>query len=365
LITLKVARARASRPGAAQPEFALGTTSKPVSGSTRFLRTTWLLSARTSLPLEGNALGIRKIEAAECDWMLLQARKRNVFARHSWENSFYLKRIEELRDATVIEVFGVGTIDTFAPKARVRAELLEKIAFISSTLGLRRKRLHQLLGISGHRRYGFDLTISPGFEYIRSSARFEPRLRGVPIDEVFARRFTRCGFVQLLQRIELGDPFAKRLSQATAWIFESRQDPATNAALIKTAIGLESLLIVNDNESLRGPLSERAAFILGSDYASRKRIAKALRHFYDVRSAIVHGGKKAAALVPVAFLEGADRLLVLTLLSLAANAVIWSTSERLAEWAYDQKWGGPARKVKRPFPQSHLTRALQLMETGA
>jgi hypothetical protein len=334
-----------------------------MAGSTRFLKTTWLLSAQAPLRLEGNTLSIRRIETPECDWMLLQARKRNVFARHSWENSFYLKRIEELRDSTVIEIFGSGVIDAFNPKARVKAELLEKIAFISSTLGLKRKRLHQLLGISGHRRYGFDLTIAPGFEYLRSSARFEPRPRGVPVDEVFTRRFARCGFLQLLQRIEFDDPFAKRLSQATNWVFESRQDPATNAALIKTAIGLESLLIVNDNESLRGPLSERAAFILGSDYTNRKRIAKALRHFYDVRSKIVHGGKKTAALVPVAFLEGADRLLVLILLCLAANAAIWSTGEQLAEWAYNQKWGAPAKKVKRPFPQSHLTRALQLMET--
>lgn len=313
--------------------------------------------------MEGNTLSIRKIEKPECDWMLSQGGKRNVFARHSWENSFYLKRIGELRDATVIEIIGTGTIDSFKAKARAKAELLEKIAFISSTLGLQRRRLHQLLGISGHRRYGFDLTISSGFEYLRSSARFEPRLRGVPINDVFARRFARRGFIQLLQQVEKGDHLAKRLAHAIDWIFESRQDPATNAALIKTAIGLESLLIVNDNESLRGPLSERAAFILGHDYMSRKRIGKALRHFYDVRSAIVHGGKKAAALVPVAFLEGADRLSVLTLLSLAANAAIWPSSERIAEWAYDQKWGAAEKTIKRPFPQSHLTRALQLMET--
>lgn len=294
--------------------------------------------------------------------MIEQARKRNVFARHSWENNFYVQRIGQLREATIVEVFLSGEIDTIVPAARILAESAERVAFISATLGMHRRRLHQLLAISGHRRFGFDLAISSGFRFLRSSARREPAPRGIPIDETFVRRFVRCGFPELIRVVGSNDDIGKRLSHATNWLFESRQEPALHAALVKTAIALESLLIVNDTENLRGPLSERAAFLLADDSATRRRVAKALKHFYDVRSAIVHGGREKATSIPTSLLEGADRLLVLAMLSLAHNVAAWENLEAVAAWVDNHKWGAPAAMIHRPFPQSHLTRAIQLAE---
>jgi hypothetical protein len=123
----------------------------------RFIRTTWLLSATKQLELPANNVFIRRISASESDAFVEQTRKRNVFARHSWENSFYLKRVGQLKDSTVLEVFRPGSLDQVLPVARSLAELVEKVAVISSALGLRRQRTHQLVAISRHRRYGFDL----------------------------------------------------------------------------------------------------------------------------------------------------------------------------------------------------------------
>jgi hypothetical protein len=291
------------------------------------------------------------------------ARKRNVFARHSWENSFYLERIGQLNGATVVEVFVEGNLDDVLPKARRTAEILERLAIVSSTLGLRRPRTHQLLSISAHRRYGFDLAISPGFEYLRSSSRRDAQPRGIPINPSFVRRFTRCGFPSLLAVLETDGELAKRLWQGLVWLFESRLEPSATAAVVKSAIALESLLIANDSESLRGPLSERAAFLLSDSATTRRRISKGVKAFYDLRSAVVHGGRRRSAISPTEVIEGVDRMIVLLMLTLAANSSAWPKFESAVEAVEDLKWGASSAKIARPFPGSHLTRAVQLLES--
>jgi hypothetical protein len=294
------------------------------------------------------------------------ARKRNVFARHSYENSFYLERIGQLGGATVIEVFAAGGLDEVLPKVRRKAELLERIALVSSVFGVRRERTHQLLSINAHRRYGFDLAISPGFEYLRSSARRDADPRGIPITASFVRRFGRCGFPVLFEVLVSDTAIAKRLAQGLTWLFESRIEPSVRAAVVKSAIALESLLIANDSESLRGPLSERAAFILSDVAATRRRIGKAVKSFYDLRSAVVHGGgRRHPQVSPVEALEGIDRVVVLLMLTLAANVKTWATYDAVVEAVEERKWGTPALPLVRPFPGSHLTRAIQLLESAS
>ena len=220
------------------------------------------------------------------------------------------------------------------------------------------------MAISEHRRYGFDLAISPGFRYLRSSERQDAKPRGVPIDDTFVRRFHRCGFASLVRAAEVDTDLGRRLDQGVNWLFESRQETSVHAAVVKTAIALESLLIASDNESLRGPLAERAAFLLADDPGRRRRIAKNVRAFYDLRSSIVHGGRKRPRAVPGAVLEGIDRVVLLLLLTVAANASVWSSFELVVAAVEDRKWGAVVKNAMRPFPGSHLSRALELLEGG-
>lgn len=301
------------------------------------------------------------VSASESAQMAELARKRNVFARHSWENSFYLERIRQLDGATVIEVFVDGSLDDVLPKARRTAEVLERLAVVSSTLGLRRRRIHQLLAISSHRQYGFDLAISPGFEYLRSSSRRQPPSRGVPLTPSFVRRFSRCGFPALLAVLAADGELAKRVWQGVTWLFESRLEPSGNAAVVKSAIALESLLIANDSVSLRGALSERAAFLLSDSPSMRRRISTGVKTFYDLRSAVVHGGRRRPTAAPSEVLEGIDRIVVLLMLTMAANARSWPKFDAVIATLEDLKWGASAAKIARPFPGSHLTRATQLL----
>ena len=288
------------------------------------------------------------------------ARRRNVFARHSWENDFYLERIGLLSGATILEVFASGTIDDILEDAESALEWLERVALVSSTLGVRRKVTHSLLAISVHKRFGFDLAIAEGFQYLRSSSRREPKARGIPVDDTFISRFNRCGFPALVRAGLRASALSPRLRTAVNWLFESRQEPVPQAAVVKSAIAFESLLILNDHENLRGPLSERAAFFLSDDAAVRRQIAKAVKSFYDVRSAIVHGGRKHLPKVSPHQLEGIDRLLALLMITLASNTQAWPNYEAATMWVDEQRWGVSVAPIKRPFPGSYLTRALQL-----
>jgi hypothetical protein len=296
--------------------------------------------------------------------MVEQARRRNVFARHSWENSFYLRRIGQLEEATVIEVLVPGALASALPVAQRRAELVEKVAFISAIFGIQRERMHKLLALSRHRRYGFDIAISPGFRYLRSSQRQETEPRGIRLDDTFVRRFNRCGFASVVSATESGTGIATRLQQGVNWLFESRQETSIHAAVIKTAIALESLLISTENESLRAPLAERAAFLLSDEPARRRRIASVVKSFYDLRSNIVHGGHRRLASVPATALEGIDRIVLLLLLTIAANSAAWASFDRVVAAVEDRRWGVATKSTKRPFPSSHLSRALRLAENA-
>jgi len=294
--------------------------------------------------------------------MIFEARRRNVFSRHSWENSFYIQRISQLAGATVIEVLAPGPLDTIISGAREKAALAERVAFISSALSTKRTRTQQILAITPRRRFTFDLAISANFRYLRSSSRRQPAARGIPVDATFVKRFSRCGFPALLGLASGRSETAVRVKQAIGWLSESRQEPDLRSALVKTSIALENLLVRGDSEGLRGPLSERTAFLLAGDAATRRRLARAVARFYNARSEVVHGRQRKTAMISSSMLEGVDRLVLLLILTMGNNPTLWTSFEDVLSWIDDQKWGATVQRIRRPFPGSHLTRALQLTE---
>ena len=89
----------------------------------RFIRTTWLLSAVTELKLQVVNASIRRISVSESASLAEYTRKRNVFARHAGENSFYFQRAKQLADKTVVEVFYTkASLD----HARTLSEVIER-----------------------------------------------------------------------------------------------------------------------------------------------------------------------------------------------------------------------------------------------
>jgi hypothetical protein len=109
-------------------------------------------------------------------------------------------------------------------------------------------------------------------------------------------------------------------------------------------------------------LAERTAFILADDPARRRRIAKSIKAFYDLRSSIVHGGRRRVSSDPADLLEGTDRIVVLLLLTVAANVGAWTSFDLVIDAVEDRKWGGGSTNLSRPFPASYLSRTLHLLE---
>lgn len=329
-------------------------------GLSRYIQTTWRLSAKSTLKLPDMITSIRLFSEEEAHNLAELARKRNVFARHSRESGFYVQRIRALANRTVIEVFRPGDPDDMSAEAQKVADLTEKLALLSSTLAMPREKLQRLLAISSHRRSEFDITIGRGFYYLRSKSRPEPITQGITIDERFCRRFERCGFPQLALLCVSRRDVANRVVLALDWLFESRQEPVLPAALVKTSIALESLLIFSESEPLARSLSERAAFILSSDAHTRKEVSRIVKRFYGVRSGVVHGSRKKAKKLTPSLVEGIDRLTVLLCLIIASNSDKWDSTNSLRDWCEYERWGTPTSDVRIPFPDSYLRNAVTL-----
>ncbi len=326
----------------------------------RYIETTWMLSASKPLNIPRLRASIRYFSDAESQDLALTARKRNLFARHSWENPFYVRRIESLGDNTVIELFLRGQPDETIPFAEGMADLLEKLAVLSTTLVTNRRVLHHQLAISPHRRPYFDLTIGPRFYYLRSKSKSDPGIRPIVIDEKFLNRFQRCGFQQIAELCASEKEMAFRTRAALTWLFESRMESSLSAAVVKTAIALESLLIFDESEPIGKSLSERIALIVSRDPNMRRQLSSAVKKFYGSRSGIVHGGHRKTKSVMPSLVEGIDRITLLTCLTIAANPIMSDSVKVLSDYCEDQRWGAPDPKIRSPFPATYLSQAVKL-----
>jgi hypothetical protein len=335
---------------------------QPMAGSSRFIRTTWMLSATRTLDLPNFGARIRLMSMQEAEELADLIRRRNVFARHSYENNFYVQRAHELGEMTIVEVVLPGEPDDVIPRATPLADAIERVAVLSTVFATSRARLHRQLAISSHQRFGIDLTIGPDCYYLRSSSRREPRARGVSIDQPFQNRFSRLPLQELIHASLSDDPLARRISTALGWLFESRRDAAASAALVKTAIALESLLIHNQTEPLTASLSDRAAMILTKDAQMRRKVSRAVKDFYAARSVVVHGRGRRSGQISAELIEGADRLVMLLCLTIAANGMLWNSIDRIIDWCEGERWGDPANGEIHALAQSLVRGALALLE---
>jgi len=152
---------------------------QPMAGSSRFIRATWMLSATRTLDLPNFSARIRLMSMQEAEELAELIRRRNVFARHSYENNFYVQRAHELGETTIIEVVLPGEPDDVIPHATPLVDAIERVAVLSTIFATSRSRLHRQLAISSHQRFGIDLTIGPDCYYLRSSSRREPNELGL------------------------------------------------------------------------------------------------------------------------------------------------------------------------------------------
>ncbi|MDX6404126.1 MAG: hypothetical protein QOH70_1581 [Blastocatellia bacterium] len=92
------------------------------SSESRYIRTTSQLKAEVLLkfPDSSQLRFFSEIEAAKLADTL---RRRNVFARHSGENDFYVKQVTQLSNRTIIELYRFGEPDETYQQAAEAAAL--------------------------------------------------------------------------------------------------------------------------------------------------------------------------------------------------------------------------------------------------
>jgi len=103
---------------------------------------------QAEVPLIVPGLGsVRNISTDEVEKLAADIVRRNVFARHSWENNFYLERVQELSKRTVIEVLLPGVPNDVREEAAKKADQIEQLVIVSSALVLTREKLQRRLGL--------------------------------------------------------------------------------------------------------------------------------------------------------------------------------------------------------------------------
>ncbi len=205
----------------------------------RYIRSTSMICAQE--PLTFNDFSqLRIFTADEATKLADQIRRHNLFARQVGDDHFYIQRVKALAGRTIIEVFRAGDPKSIGEEAEDAATRIERIVVLSSTIALKKSDLLRRLGITSRIAPEINLSIGPGFYFLRSRAKRPPAARGIVVDQTFQKRFVRCGFPTLADYIIARGDMADRIRSCLDWLFDSRTEPRLPASLVKTAIALES-----------------------------------------------------------------------------------------------------------------------------
>lgn len=88
------------------------------------------------------------------------------------------------------------------------------------------------------------------------------------------------------------DAFKRKIYRAITWFGRGICANTDDEKFVSYVIALETLLIGKESEK-RARLAKRAAFLLSDNPQERKQLQEGAKALYDLRSAIVHGGKPA------------------------------------------------------------------------
>ena len=215
-----------------------------------------------------NSISILSISEQQAQTVAETIRRKNVFARHSWERHFYVDRALELAGRTVIEIFAPGDPKTIGDSAAIEATLVERLLVLASTFSLDRRELQRKFAVSIKPRDEIEFVIGPKFQFIRSRKRGATRAKpGLPVGKKLVAAFNSFGLAELLKQTPRSEIRA-RVIACLGWLYQSRTEADLAAAVVKSAIACETLLIFSESESLAQTLSERIAFIVGRTTSS-------------------------------------------------------------------------------------------------
>ncbi len=131
------------------------------------------------------------------------------------------------------------------------------------------------------------------------------------------------GYLTTLSKISLNSPpnrLEKKILQAIQVNGLSRYTRKPEIRYIFLVSSLESLLLTsNDRDYLGKKLSEKTAFLIGSNFEERIKIYKLMKKSYSKRSSLIHKGEVKITENEVRTLEGIFKRLVFKILDLSVD----------------------------------------------
>jgi hypothetical protein len=178
---------------------------------------------------------------------------------------------------------------------------------------LREVRLIGETGLSSGRYFGVFYKYSDGSSGIGTSI---PRARGVlpvPIGQQFIAYLKANGlpYLEAVLQDRSRDDFSRKIYRAITWLGRGICASTGSEQFTSYVIALESLLIHRETRK-RATLAERVAVLLAGTPQEYDELLRKTKELYDLRSGIVHGGKKAER---VAELEVLARRVILRFVS--------------------------------------------------
>lgn len=328
---------------------------------TVYMRTTSLFHAVVPVVFP-DGTRIRHLSQAECNSLCELIRNRDTFSRHRGDRDFYYQRAAAFADRTIIEVMHLGSPGAVKGAVADASDVAEQVTLIAASMVQRKPQVLRCLGIGARPATQVELLRGPRLEALSSKTTPTPPGGGLRTDSGLVKRIRATGLTSVYKACGQSSETRDRIRLSLGWLFESRCEPRFEVAVVKTAIALESLLVLSESESLSRVLSERTAFLLSDLPAERERVSVLIKSFYDARSGIVHGGKKKKKALKLHSLDAVDRLIALVLSVISAGISIWPSTEALRRWCEAERWG-PPQKIARPFSKKYLRNALDLFDT--
>ena len=302
-------------------------------------------------------ISISYLSTNDIDNLLIKLKKKKIYTRHSWENDFYVKRLKSFSEKSIVSIVGAGTPNEISSNSRDISNFIENILIVSTIFSIKRNELHSKLSAINS-EINYDFSYSQDFRYLKSKT-LTKKSDFIAIDDSFIKKFERIGFPILFNSYFEKSEIVTRIKKSINWLYQSRIEQNLNAAIVKSAIALESLLIFSDSESLSKSLSERTAFILTSNPIVRSKLSKIVNEYYNARSAIVHGGRKKVKSISENIIESMDRLLTLMYLMICTNLNRWKSDDDLRDWCEQQKWGEEYNNINVQFAKYYLSNAIK------
>lgn len=337
------------------------------NGHVRGLFTTLIQSARRldvrGTVQFGSLATLRTPGEDELAELYARLRKRTVFARHAApERDTYAGKVRDFEGESLLWLTLPHGHDLLAEDVRASASRCERLVFLLAAYRLPRRQLHRLLGISP-RSGTTDLLMDVTMQVVATQTHRTVAPRRLQVDASVMKLAERLGVNSVFDGVvRPRNETHRRVARALEWLEASRVEPSPEAALVKTAMGYEALLVFSERESIQATVGERLAFLLGRTAAQRLALAKSFRGFYRKRSAIVHGHGGTSARGPSLDLDQADRLLMLAATAVAWHGTTSPTLEELRVWCDNIKWSVDGAVPNVPFQRGEFERLLRQID---